>query len=141
MADLATIKPSEITLDIVHPANDELKVGLRIGLLSMTDPRMKKVRRKILDEKLRRESKGKNFKAEEIEENQNELILNAMTSWEWYNPTGKIGDKGFDADADLTFHGQKPEFTRKNVFDVLNELEWVAEQISEAISDEKRFFS
>lgn len=140
MADLATIKPSEISIEVFHPST-ESNIGLRVGLLSMTDPRMKKVRRKILDEKLRRETKGKNFKAEEIEDNQNELIFNAMTSWEWYNPTGNKGDKGYDPEADLTFHGQKPEFNRKNVFDVLTELEWVADQISEAISDEKRFFS
>lgn len=140
--DIALIKPSERTIEIHHPVDETKLLGIRVSLVSMTDPRMKKLRRRIQDEKLKLEARGKNFRAADVEENQNELIFNAMTGWQWYNTTGQKGDKDFDEAADAKFKGKKPEFNRANVLEVLNEpgMEWFADQISEAIADEKAFF-
>lgn len=140
MVDLSSIKPQERMIDIHHPGNDTIKIGLRITLMALSDPRMKRIKRKIQDERNRLDAKGKFFKAEEVEENQHALLFSAMTEWYWYNPTGNKGDEGFDENADLTFHGKKPEFNKANVSAVLNELEWVGDQISTAISDEQSFF-
>jgi len=137
--DIASIKPSERMVEIVHPKTEK-PIGIRVSVMSMTDERMKKIRRAIQNEKLRLDARGKNFKAEDVEANQNDLLFSAMTGWQWYNPTGEKNDKDFDADADATFHGKKPEFTKQNVIAVLTELEWIADQISAAISDEKAFF-
>lgn len=139
MADLSTIKPVERMVEILHPNTDK-PVGLRVTLMSMLDPRMKKLKRQLQDERNKRAQRGKIFKAEETEENQNKLVFAAMTGWFWYNPTGKKGDEGFDDEADLNFHGKKPEFNQKNVYDVFNELEWVVNQLVDAIDDEKAFF-
>ena len=140
MADIAAITPQERFIDILHPVTEK-PVGLRVGIMSISDPRMKRIKRKIQDEKLRLEARGKNFKSADIEENSNSLIVSAMTFWEWYNPTGKKDDEGFDPEQDLTFKGKKPEFNEKNATEVLQELSWVADQISEEISNEKAFFS
>lgn len=140
MVDIANIKPTERIIEIHHPKDETQLIGLRVGLLSIGDPAMKKIKRSITDEKQRLDARGKNFKAEDLENNQNRLIFGAMIFWEWYNPTGNPDDKEYDPNADCTFHGKKPEFTRPNVDSVLNELEWVADQLTEEISNEKAFF-
>jgi hypothetical protein len=126
--DIANIQPSERVIEIHHPADENELMGIRVTLISITDPRMKKIKRKIQDAKLKLDAKGKSFKSEEIEENANEMLFSAMTGWDWY---GK----------DATFKGKKPEFNRASVFDVLTTVEWFADQLTEAITDEKSFFT
>ena len=144
MFDISAIQPSNRTVEIVHPADPAMTIGIRVSIVSINDERVKKVRRKIQDEKLRLESRGKAFKADDVESNTNELLFNAMTGWEWYNPTGKPGDKGFDEARQASWKGNpSPEFNRATVMSILNDptAYWIADQISEAISDEKAFFS
>lgn len=140
MADISAIKTQERMIEMHHPADETKLLGIRVSLVAMSAPDMKKIKRAINDEKLRLDARGKYFKADDIENNQNKLIFGAMRGWEWYNPTGVEGDKDFDANADATFHGKKPDFNQKNVYDVMEELEWFADQLAEAISDEKAFF-
>lgn len=123
--DLSTLKPVERTIEILNPVNGQ-EIGVRISLVSINDERLKKVKRRIQDEKLRLEARGKNFKSEDIEENRNVLIFNAITGWDW--------------SGDTNFHGEKPVFNLKNITDVMNELPWLREQVEEAISDEQAFF-
>lgn len=138
--DISTLTPKERIVEILNPATDA-PIGIRVSLISISDPRMKKIKRKIQDAKLRLDARGKSFKAEDIEDNTNETIFSALTSWEFYNPTGKTGDKGYDADAHASYRGDKsPAFNQKNVYAILNELEWFADQLAEAIGDQKAFF-
>lgn len=139
MADLSTIKPLERVFTVLHPKTEK-PIGLRVTMISMSDPRMQKIRRNIQNKQLQLQARNKYFKADDIEENQYELIFSALTSWEFYNPTGNKGDKDFDPEASLTFKGQVPTFNKVNVVELLTELEWVTNQLSEAISDEKAFF-
>lgn len=125
--DLSSLKPTERQVEILHPGTDE-ELGIRITLVSINDERLKKAKRRIQDEKLRLEVRGKNFKSEDIEENAIELDFAAMTGWEWY---GK----------DVNFNGSKPEFNRANVKAVFESLPWFQRQVEEAISDEKAFFT
>ena len=125
--DIAGIQPQERTIEIHHPADETQMLGIRVSLMAISDPRMKKIKRKIQDEKLRLEARGKNFKSEDLEDNQNSLIFSAMTGWDWYGE-------------DVKFEGQKPEFNRVNVGKVLSSLEWFADQLTDAIDDEKAFF-
>lgn len=142
MVDISAIKPSERVLELHHPADETQLLGIRVSLVSINDPRMKKLKRRIQDEKARLERAGKILKAEDIEENADELLFNAMTGWQWYNPTGEKGDADYDENAMPEFKGKQPEFNRANVLAILREpgAEWFAEQISAAISDEKSFF-
>jgi len=137
--DLATIKPSERTIEILHPAS-ETPVGIRVSLLSIEDDRMKAIRRQITDNSLKMQAKNKAFKAEELERNQNMLMFTGTTGWEWYNPTGTEGDKGYDSDAMPDFNGEVPDYNQKNFMAVASELYWFSEQVQEGIGDTKAFF-
>ena len=125
--DIAALKPQERTIEIKSPADGETPLGIRVKLMAISDPRLKPIKRKIADRRLYLEQRGKHFKSDEIDENRSEISFGAMTGWEWY-------------DKDVTFHGEKPEFNRKNVLAVFAECEWMRDQIEEAISEEKDFF-
>ncbi len=137
--DLSTLKPAERTIEILHPVT-ETPIGLRVHLLSIEDDRMKSIRRNITDNSLKLQARGKSFKAEELERNQNMLMFTGTTGWEWYNPTGEEGDKGYDPDAMPDFHGEQPAYNQKNFLTVAEELYWFADQVQEAIGDTKAFF-
>jgi hypothetical protein len=140
MADLSQIKSGDRIIEINNPATGE-PIGVRVNVMSIDDDRMQKVKRRITDERLRLEQRGKVFKAEEIEENRNNILFTAMIGWEWYNPTGKSGDKGYDPDAQATFGDDIPAFDRRSVITVFNALPWFADQVNEAVGDTKAFFS
>lgn len=123
--DISDIKAGERTIEIVHPKTKE-ELGIKVHLVSLDDDRVAKTRRKILNRKLQLQSKGKNVKAEEIEENNSEFVFSAMTGWEW--------------NGDATFRGSKPEFTKDKVFEVFKSLPWFEEQIDAALGDETAFY-
>lgn len=128
--DLSELKPLERNVEILHPKTD-VEVGIKVSLLSINDDKLKKIKRRIQDDKLRLEAKGKNFKSEDIEENRDKLIFNAVTGWAW----------GKDASGkETTFNKEKPAFNQKNFNDVMKALPWFRDQLEEAISDEKAFF-
>lgn len=138
--DLTSLKPTERVIEILHPAT-ETPIGLRVTLLSIEDDRMKSIRRQITDNSLKLQARGKSFKAEELERNQNMLMFTGTTGWEWYNPTGKEGDKGYDPDAMPNFNGEQPAYNQKNFLELAEELYWFADQVQEAIGDTKAFFA
>ena len=125
--DISGIKSSERIIEMMHPATKEL-LGIRVSLMSLDDPRMKKIKRKITDDRLHLEARGKHFKAEQIDDNRNALTFGAMTGWDWYGQ-------------DVTFKGQKPEFNRANVYSVFDELTWFRDQLDEEIGETKAFFA
>lgn len=137
--DIFAVKPGERQIEILSPATKQ-PIGIRVTLISISDDRLKKLKRALLDERLRLESKGKHFKAENIENNLHELTFTGMVAWEWYNPTGKKGDKGFDENAALTMNGEVPAFSKKNVLEMFEKLPWFLDQIGEEMSDEQAFF-
>lgn len=123
--DLETLRPSERLVEILHPANGK-PIGLKVNIISLNDDRVSPIKREIRNRKLMLESRGKYFKSEDIDTNEEELLLACITGWVWEN--------------DLTFHGEKPEFTPLNVKKVLKEFSWIKAQIMESIGDEKAFF-
>ncbi len=139
MADLSTIKPAALELEIKHPGTGD-RLGVRLTLISMDDQRMIKIKRGITDNKLRLDARGKHFKAEDIEDNTNRLYFGATTGWEWYNPTGNVGDDGYDADAMPEIDGEQPDFNQRNFMMVVTKLPWFAEQIGEALGNSRDFF-
>lgn len=123
--DLANIKPVERIIDIVHPSTGE-KIGVSVTVLSINDEKMAASKRRIQNKKLELDRRGKTFKADDLEENEMELLTTAITGWNW--------------EGDVDFHGEKPAFNEKNVKAVLKELTWFKQQIMEAVGDEKAFF-
>jgi len=139
--DLSKIKPAERVVEIKAPWDDGELIGLRIGLMSASDERMKEIKRAMIDKRQKYQARGKDFKALEIEENQNTLIFKAMTSWEWYNPTGAPGDEGYDVERHAEFEGEKsPKFNAATVLKVLSSIDWVKKQLIEELEEEKSFF-
>lgn len=123
--DLANIKPVERMIDILHPSTGE-KIGVSVTVLSINDEKMAAAKRRIQNKKLELDRRGKTFKADDLEENEMELLTTAITGWNW--------------EGDVDFHGEKPAFNEKNVKAVLKELTWFKQQIMEAVGDEKAFF-
>jgi len=125
MIDLNSVKPVERVIEILHPATGQ-ELGIRVSILSITDPKLKKIKRRVQDERLRLEARGKAFKSEDVEENLNAIVFNAMVGWEWYG--------------DVCFNSEKPAFNQRMVKEVFEELPWFKSQIEEAIGDEQAFF-
>ncbi|WP_128370574.1 hypothetical protein [Mesorhizobium sp. M1A.F.Ca.ET.072.01.1.1] len=136
--DISGIQPGERFIEITHPGNGR-NIGVRVSIMSINDERMKPLKKQITNERLRLEARGKNFKADDIEDNANELTFKAMTGWQWYkiNADGKEDEKGEQA----TFNGKVPDFNRASVISVFTKLPWLRNQIDEAISEEKDFFT
>lgn len=129
--DISEIKVSTRTIEIKHPKTGD-NLGIRVTLKSLDDDTMTKTKRTITDRRLYLEQRGKSFKAEEIEENKNNLLVAAMTDWEWYKPTD-------DQDAP-TFHGETPAFNNRTIRAVFGELAWFRDQVSEELGESKAFF-
>ena len=123
--DISNFKPTERIVEIVHPATDK-ELGVKVSVISLNDSKMAAVRRKIQNKRIELEKRGKTFKADDLEENELDLLYACIVGWVW--------------EGDVDFHGEKPEFTEKNVKAVLKELPWFADQIKEAVGDEKAFF-
>ena len=124
--ELSELVPSERTIEITNPATDA-DIGVKVTLMSVNDPRMKRIKNRISDESLRLDAKGKHLKSKDIEENSYEIVFSSMTGWQW--------------DKKVKWNGKEnPEFNRKNVFDVLEKLPWFKSQIEEVLNDEKSFF-
>ena len=127
--DIANINTQDHTYEVLHPVTDE-PVGIRVTIMSQDDARMKPIKRKITDFNLQKQKRGKTLKAVEIEASEVELLAATITGWDWY------GD-------DVTYKGEKPEFSLKNVKDVLSDpkIPWFRKQLNEQLDDEKGFFS
>ncbi|MBO7735341.1 MAG: hypothetical protein J6S67_22435 [Methanobrevibacter sp.] len=124
--DISTLKPNDRIIEIKHPVNDSENIGIRVTIISLNDEKMKSVRRRFINKRLELEKKGKSFRADDIEDNEIDLLVASITGWEWYG--------------DIEFNGSKPEFTQANVRKVLTEFEWFKNQIAEAVGDDKAFF-
>lgn len=123
--EICDLKPVERMVEIKHPSTGE-ELGITVTLVSLNDPRMSTLKRRIRVQALERERRGKNINVDEVEKNELDLLVGALTGWSW---------KG-----DATFHNEKPAFNEENVKKVFKELPWFKEQIAEALGDEKGFF-
>jgi hypothetical protein len=123
--DLSDLKPVERNIEILHPKTKE-PIGVTVSILSINDDRLKNIKRKIQDQRLNLERKGKNFKSSDIEENEIALLFGAMVGWSW--------------EGDACYKGEKPAFNKQNVSEVMTDLTWFKDQVMEEISDEENFF-
>lgn len=137
--EFTKLKPSERQVEILSPGSKE-PIGLRVTIMHISDDRLKKLKRQFADERYRLEQKGKVFKAENAENNENELVFTAMTSWEWYNPTGMKGDEGYDDSKNPSFNGKQPQFTKAAVMEIFDALPWIRSQLASEMGDDEAFF-
>lgn len=123
--ELSEIKPELIAHEIRHPKTGD-NIGIRVHVLPVTDPTIKKIGRQIQDRKNYLAQRGKILSAEEMEAFSVELVCAAVTDWEWYG--------------EVTFHNSQPEFSQANLKRVCSELDWFRAEIDEVLGDSKRFF-
>jgi hypothetical protein len=121
--DLASIKPSTVSVDVKHPGNSK-PTGLVIDVGPADSPSVKKVRRRHNDKIL--QSRGRRLTAEQVERNQIEILAAAIVGWTW--------------NGDAAWGGAKLEFTPENVEKVLA-AGWVRSQVEEVLDDEAGFFT
>ena len=138
--DLNTLVPSERMIEIVSPGTKS-PLGIRITIMHIDDHRLKNLKRKLQDERQRREQRGKILTAETQDENLSEVIYASMLGWEWYNPTG-LNDKvkGYNPEKMPNFDGKTPEFTKASVFAMFEKIPWFRDQIGEAVGETESFF-
>ncbi len=137
--DLKNLVPSERVVEILSPGTKQ-PLGIRVTVMHIDDERLKNIKRKLQDENLRRQQRGKIVHAELQEENINEIAFATMLGWEWYNPTGVATDKGYKAEKMPSFDGKQLEFTKANVLAVFDKLPWFRDQVGEAVSETEVFF-
>lgn len=123
--ELSNLKLCEQIVDLIHPlTGDELNI--KVSILPLSDERLVKVKRALLNKRLMLERRGKSFTAEELENYENDLLCSAVTGWIW-NP-------------EIKFHNSVPEFSIDTLKQIFKELPWFKEQIQEFLQDEKNFF-
>ena len=122
MTELTNIVAEARRLDIVHPANQEA-VGLVLTLLPDSPPQVKAAGRKAINDRINHRGK---VGAEQIEASRISMLCASIGGWEWQG--------------ELTFHGEKPEFTQQTLQQLLKELPWVGEQVDVALTDRAEFF-
>jgi hypothetical protein len=122
MTELTNIVAAERRLDIVHPATQE-PVGLVLILLPDSHPQVKAAARKAINDRINHRGK---VGAEQIEASRISMLCASIGGWEWQG--------------ELTFHGEKPDFSPQALQQLLKELPWVGEQADAALSDRAEFF-
>ena len=120
--DISSITAAERVVGLKHPGTAE-PIGLKVTLLPDSDPKVKAARRKFINERLQR---GMKVTAEKLEAQQLSIIEAAVAGWQW--------------EGELTFHGEKPDFTEANLRKVLKDLPWVKSQLDEELGDDAAFF-
>lgn len=121
--DLGKIAAKGRDIDILHPSTGE-STGLKLTLKSPDNADIKAVRRRWQQEMLK--AKNNTLTMERNLKFHKEMLLASVSDWEWGGTS--------------SFNGKKLEFSTENL-DLVLESEWIATQISEAISDEGAFFS
>ncbi|MCI1148976.1 hypothetical protein [Stenotrophomonas maltophilia] len=122
MTELTNIVAAERRLDIVHPGTQE-PVGLVLILLPDSHPQVKAAARKAINDRINHRGK---VDAEQIEASRINMLSASVGGWEWQG--------------DLTFHGEKPDFSPQALQQLLKELPWVGEQADVALTDRAEFF-
>lgn len=119
------------SLVITHPRTGD-PIGLKLELQSMESPAMKAIQRQITDEAQRLRIRGKFIKADEIDNNSNELYITAIVDWEW--------SKGSDGQP-LTLDGDpKPPCNIVNKKTLIERVPGITSQIDDALGQQNRFF-
>lgn len=117
----------ERTIEITHPSDNSIKVGIKVTIISFQDERLEKIKRAIQKRKQWLQQRGKDFEPDEVIENRFKLAHAGMVGWEW---------------TEATYKGTKPDFSNETVKKILTDpkMYWLRDQIEEEISNEKAFF-
>ncbi len=123
IVDISKIEPTSRVIDIKHPSTDK-PIGLSLEIVALSDDRVKAAERRGRDKVLR---KGvKRISAEVIDDTAEDVVVSSVVGWTWAEG--------------VTFHGEQPKFSTKNVRKVIAELDFIREQIDEGLSNTADFF-
>lgn len=124
--DIGKISAINYRLDVVHPANESLKIGLTIELRNTDDETVKSEQRRIIDKINHKRIRGKVPKTEETEGDRLEYLISAIVGWDW-SPDGSL-------------NGEKPTFSAANARKLYAAAPWIFDQIDEALAERANFF-
>lgn len=121
--DLLTLTPNTITVDLKHPATDEL-LGVKVELQSLESDEVKAVERGLKNRALK--SGRNNVTAEKIDDNTVAILSAAIVGWE-FSGDASLGDD------------KKPACNAANKKKLLK-VPALAKQIDIALGNEAAFF-
>ncbi|PSM18219.1 hypothetical protein [Nitratireductor sp. StC3] len=110
-------------LELVFP-DSEKKSGIVFQIRSASSGEAKKVVRKHLDKVTERRQRGKLIKGDMALQQELEKAASYIASWDW---------------GDHTYKGEKPEFSFRKAVEILDEQDWVYEQVMEAANKVANF--
>lgn len=133
--NIGDIKPGTHTVEIINPRTS-LPLGVRVVLVSLEDESMRRLKRAQQQKAMDRESKGKTLKVDDLHHDLDNMIFQAMKSWEWYDPTPESKE-----DTVPTWKGEpSPDMNLKTVREIFTVLPWFKGDVSEGLSDTENFF-
>ena len=121
--DLEKVEPQSRWVKIRHPGTDQ-PLGLEVNLRPMSDPEVRKAKRKAQNARLRKNK----ITAEQLESFTQDLCVAAVADWKFTDP-------------ELTLWGEQPEFSENKLRKALTKLPWLQDQIDQELDDEAAFFS
>lgn len=108
---------------IIKHFDTGLPIGLTIRVVGYESERVKRVRRKIANEALKKQRKV--TRAEDIEDRSNAVLAAAVVAWKW--------------DDGVTLDGKVPECTYENAKALFARFEWIGEQVDAVAGDRSAF--
>lgn len=124
-------------LNVTYPNND-LRIGLVMGIRSASSEVAKNVLRKHTNEQLNSgRGKQKRLTAEKAEENELEATASCIAWWKWEK--GDLKAPGDGLGDECNYHGEQPELSMKVAIEMLDDLGWLYGQVKEASTNIENF--
>lgn len=140
--NLADLKPVARTFEIMKPGKVKKPIGIRVTAVSIEDDKLKRLKRQIANERQRLDARGKYFKADELEANQDEMLFQTITGWEWYgqeeikDADGKVIQEAIELP---DYNGSQLTFNRAN-FNTMIAHSWFKDQLMIEVTETEDFF-
>lgn len=112
------------TLELKDPRGND--IGVLFKVRSSECDEAKAVIRRMLNKRAAAQAKNKPYSVEEAERDEIERVAACIVDWEWGEQEYIRGEGA-------------PEFTKKNVVEILTKEGWIFSQVHEFISDIENF--
>ncbi len=124
--DIGKLTTTERICEIKHPVTGD-DLGIKVIMVSIDDPRMKKLKREIANRSQQLQMRNKAFTAEDLEKNFRRVVFTALVGWDWYG--------------EVEFDGRKPAFNEHEFNAICDRLPWFQQQLEERLDEKASFIS
>jgi hypothetical protein len=129
--DIASIKPVDRKVKILHPATKE-ELGIVVTIMSPRDKRLDGLRNQQAQKQLNLQTKNKAQKVDDLKNDRRKILFSAITNWEW----------GTDPDGEPnSFNGERPNSITPLVLKEIDDSDaaFIIEQIDDAFGEWESF--